>query len=347
MSARRRFLRFAAVSLALWALATAARPQTGGAKSITFDEAVQAAGKLPRIRSLLVSCRGELLLERYFNGARATSQANIKSAAKSVIAALTGIAIARGLLPGVHASIAPYFPELARAGADPRKRKITIEDLLTMRSGLESTSGRNYGAWVQSRNWVRYVLDRPIVSPPGEQMEYSTGNTHLLSAILAKVSGKDTWAFAQEALGKPLGIALVRWTRDPQGIYFGGNEMLMTPRQMVRFGELYSRRGVADGRQVIPTSWVDASFVPRGRSPISEQLYGYGWWIGAMADVPVYFAWGSGGQYIFVVPALDLVVVTTSSVGGGEDRRGQHHAVYDLVERFIVRPVAFVVRAGG
>ncbi len=279
--------------------------------------------------------------------ARATSQANIKSAAKSVISALTGIAIERGLLSGVRAPIAPYFPELARAGADPRKRQITIEDLLTMRSGLESTSGRNYGAWVLSRNWVRYVLERPIIGSPGEQMEYSTGNTHLLSAILTKVSGKDTWAFAQEALGKPLGIAFARWTRDPQGIYFGGNEMFMTARQMVRFGEVYAGRGVVDGRQVVPPLWVDASFVPRGRSPISEQLYGYGWWIGAMADLPVCFAWGSGGQYIFVVPSVGLVVVTTSSVGGGEDRRGQHHAVYNLVERLIVQPVAAVVRAGG
>ncbi len=344
---RFRLLRIAAVPLGVLAVATAAWPQnteTGIAKSIAFDEAVQAAGRLPRIRSLLVSRRGALVLERYFNGARATGRTNIKSAAKSVISALTGIAIERRLLPGVDAPIAPYFPELARAGADPRKRKITIEDLLTMRSGLQSTSGRNYGAWVRSPNWVRYILERPLVSPPGEQMEYSTGNTHLLSAILAKVSKKDTWAFAQGALGNPLGITLARWTHDPQGVYSGGNEMLMTPRQMVRFGELYANRGVSDGREIIPASWVDASFVPRGRSPISEQLYGYGWWIGTMADLPVYFAWGSGGQYIFVIPAADLVVVSTSSLGGGRDR-GQRHAVYDLVERFIVRP--FVAQAGG
>lgn len=336
---RLRFPHFAVLCLGIFALAAAARPQTGSAKSISFDEAVQSADKLPRIRSLLVSCRGELLLERYFHGARATSQANIKSAAKSVISALVGIAISRGHLPGAQAPIAPYFPELARPGADPRKRKITIEDLLTMRSGLQPTSGRNYGAWVRSPNWVRYVLERPIVSPPGEQMEYSTGNTHLLSAILAKASGKDTWSFAQEALGKPLGITLARWTRDPQGVYFGGNEMLMTPRQMVRFGELYAARGAWGGKPIVPASWVDASFVPRGRSPISEQQYGYGWWIGAMADTPVYFAWGSGGQYIFVVPAAGLVVATTSSLGGGEDGRGQHHTVYDLVEQFIVRPM--------
>jgi CubicO group peptidase (beta-lactamase class C family) len=322
-------LRVAAVCLAL----------SPAAWTQTYDEAIKAASGMPRIRSLLISRRGEILVERYFNGARAAAPANIKSAGKSVISALTGIAIARGILPGVNAPIAPYFPELARAGTDPRKRKITVEDLLTMRSGLEPTSGRNYGAWVRSPNWVRYVLERPLVSPPGERMEYSTGNTHLLSAILTKASGKDTWAFAQEVLGRPLGITLARWTRDPQGVYFGGNEMLMTPRQMLRFGELYARRSAVNGTQVIPASWIEDSFLPRGRSPISEQLYGYGWWIGTMADRPVYFAWGSGGQYIFVVPSLDLVVATTSAVGGAESR-GQHHAVYDMVERLIVRASA-------
>src|SRR5581483_6193535 len=154
-----------------------------------------------------------------------------------------------------------------------QKRKITIEDLLTMRSGLQPASGRNYGAWVQSPNWVRYLLQRPLVSTPGEEMQYSTGNTHLLSAILTKATGKDTWTLAQEVLGTPLGITLARWPRDPQGIYFGGNDMVMTPRQMVRFGELYANRGLAGGRQIVPASWIDASFVSRGRSPISGQLY--------------------------------------------------------------------------
>src|SRR5690606_20878602 len=108
-------------------------------------------------------------------------------------------------------------------------------------SGLESTSGRNYGAWVQSRNWVRDALRRPLVVPPGTRMEYSTGTSHLLSALLTRVTKKSTWAFAQETLAKPLGFSLPRWPQDPQGIYFGGNDMLLTPRQMVAFGELYLR----------------------------------------------------------------------------------------------------------
>ena len=119
-----------------------------------------------------------------------------------------------------------------------------------MQSGLESTSNRNYGAWVQSGNWVRHALAKALVSRPGTDMTYSTGNSHLLSAILTKATGRSTWQFAQEALAKPLGFTLAQWPRDPQGIYFGGNDMLMTPRQMLAFGELYlnewPNRGSAD-----------------------------------------------------------------------------------------------------
>ena len=102
-------------------------------------------------------------------------------------------------------------------------------------------------------------------------MDYSTGSSHLLSAILTKATGKSTWQYAQEVLAKPLGFSLAQWPRDPQGIYFGGNDMLMTPRQMVAFGELYLKKGNVSGRQVVPASWVDASFVPRTRSRWSDQ----------------------------------------------------------------------------
>ena len=154
--------------------------------------------------------------------------------------------MSRGLIKGLDQPIVDYFPELAR-DPEKRKREITIEDLLTMRSGLESTSGRDYGAWVQSPNWVRYVLTRPLIDEPGTRVEYSTGTSHLLSAILTKATKTSTWQFAQESLAKPLGFSLARWTQDPQGIYFGGNEMSMTPRQMVRFGELYLNDGRAGG----------------------------------------------------------------------------------------------------
>src|SRR5688572_29577427 len=290
-----------------------------------------AARSLSRLHSLLVSHRGEVVFERYYNGVRRDRAANIKSASKSVISALVGIALDRGMIPSVTTPIVTYFPELAQ-DPDARKRQITVEHLLTMRPGLEGTSNRNYGPWVTSRNWVRHALARPMFAMPGEEMEYSTGNTHLLSAILTKATGKSTWEFANEALAKPLGFTLPQWPRDPQGVYFGGNDMLMTPRQMLAFGQLYLDRGRINGRQVVPESWIDRSFITRSRSFWSGQEYGYGWWMRELGGHRAYFAWGFGGQYIFVVPGLDLVVVTTSSSTVAEDRRSHRRNVFDLVE---------------
>ncbi len=311
---------------------TAGRPRTPA----DLSAALAIADELPRLHSLLVSRRGEIVLERYYNGARASRPANVKSVSKSLISALVGIAIDRGLIDSVETPIATYFPDLSR-DRDAAKRTITVEDLLTMRSGLQSTSNRFYGAWVQSRDWVQHVLSRPLLAPPGVVMDYSTGNTHLLSAILTRVSNGSTWRFAQDALARPLGFDLGQWPRDPQGIYFGGNDMLLTPRQMVAFGELYLNRGRAGARQVVPERWIDRSFVMRARSSWSGEHYGYGWWMRELAGHPAYYAWGFGGQYIFVVPSHDLVVVTTSSSTVAEDRRSHRRTVIDLVGDLIVR----------
>lgn len=317
----------------------------------TTDEAARA---LPRLHSLLVSRDGELIFERYYNGTRRDRPGNIKSASKSLISALVGIAIDRGLIADTQTPIINYFPELAQ-DPDPRKRKITVEHLLTMRPGLEGTSNRNYGAWVTSRNWVRHALARPMFAVPGEEMEYSTGNTHLLSAILTKATGKSTWQFANEVLARPLGFTFAQWPRDPQGIYFGGNDMLMTPRQMLALGELYLNRGRLSGRQIVPEAWVERSCEGRARNrrpgnpafdstrwfdPTRDRKYGYGWWVHEIRDYETCFAWGYGGQYIFVMPELDLVMVTTSSPDVSEERRGHRQLLFDVLDQLIVARMA-------
>jgi len=306
---------------------------------VLFADALAAANELPRLHSLLVSRRGELLLERYYNGARASRPANVKSASKSVVSALVGIAIDRGLVPDVNTPIETYFPELADTD-DRRRRAITIEHLLTMQSGLQSTSNRYYGTWVVSRNWVRHALSRPMEQDPGTGMEYSTGNTHLLSAVLTRATGTSTWAFAQEALARPLGFELARWPQDPQGVYFGGNDMLLTSRQMLAFGELYLDGGREGGAQVVPESWIERSWIPTGRSRFSGQRYGYGWWIRELAGRQAYYAWGFGGQYIVLVPELDLVVVATSASDVAEERRTHRRTLFEIVEDLVVAPVA-------
>jgi CubicO group peptidase (beta-lactamase class C family) len=310
------------------------------ADSALFDEAYARARALPRLRSLLVHWRGSLVREQYFRGATRVRPANIKSASKSVIASLVGIAIARGQIRDVRQPIGELLPEATR-DLDPAKRAITVEDLLTMRSGLESTSFENYGTWVTSRNWVRDALRRPLVAEPGGPMIYSTGSSHLLSAILTRVSRTSTHRYAERVLARPLGIPLRPWTTDPQGIYFGGNEMRMTPREMVAFGALHLNGGRApNGTQVIPKAWIDSAWVPRTRSGWSGQDYGYGWWIKRSGAHDVYFAWGYGGQFIFVVPTLDLVVVTTSDPGATTRERGHLASIHAILDEAIVPAIA-------
>jgi len=167
-------------------------------------------------------------------------------------------------------------------------------------------------------------------------MEYSTGSSHLLSAILTKTTKMSTWQFAQTALMRPIGVTLAAWTRDPQGIFMGGNEMLMTPRQMVAFGELYLNDGRHRGKHVVSASWVETSCEPRTASRWdSDRRYGYGWWMRELGGRQTCFAWGFGGQYIFIVPRLQLVVVTTSSTAVGEERRSHRRTIFYLLERVI------------
>lgn len=313
-----------------------AAPRSVGLDSTLLAAAYDRASELPRLRSLLVARQGELLGERYYRGATADRPANVKSVSKSVISALVGIAIGEGHIGGLDQPIADFFPGQLGGDADPRKREITIEHLVSMRGGLESTSFANYGQWVSSRNWVQNALARPMVADPGTRMIYSTGSTHLLSAILTRSTGTSTLEYARRRFAEPLGIRMRPWPTDPQGIYFGGNDMLFTPREMVRIGELYLNGGRFGGRQIVPEEWVRESFQVLARSPWNNHGYGYGWWSRQAGRYPVHFAWGYGGQYIFIVPDLELVVVTTSDASATTRDGGHLSALHDLVDRYLV-----------
>ena len=305
--------------------------------------AYRRAAAMPRLRSLLVQHRGRLVGERYWRGATRDQRANVKSASKSIISALVGIAIAEGRIRGVDQTIGELLPVQTR-GLEPEKRAITVGDLLSMRSGLQSTSFGNYGAWVSSRDWVRDALRRPMVAERGGPMLYSTGSTHLLSAILTRATGMSTREYAQARLARPLGITLRAWQRDPQGIYFGGNDMYLRPREMLRIGALYLSGGVApNGRRVLPRAWIDSSVVARTTSPWNGHRYGYGWWIRESNGHRVLFAWGYGGQFIFVVPSLELVVVTTSDPEAPTRDGGHLDAIHALLDEEIV-PAAMSAR---
>jgi CubicO group peptidase (beta-lactamase class C family) len=317
---------------------------TTGMDSTLLAAAVERARTLPRLRTLLVARHGEMELERHFRGPGLDAPANVKSVSKSVLSAVVGIAIAEGHLDGVDQPIAPFFERYLAPG-DSLKRRITVGHLLSMQSGLEQTSGARYGRWVSSPNWVRYAVTRPMVAEPGGARLYSTGNSHLAAALLTQATGRNLWSYTREMLAEPLGISLPRWPADPQGIHFGGNEMRMSPRGMVRFGELYRNGGVHHGRQVVPADWVRASLEPQATARRSGDGYGYGWFLSRAAGYPMFYAWGYGGQFIFVVPDLELTVVTTSDPDA--PREGDHlRTVRRLLHELIV-PAAAAGRAGG
>ena len=258
--------------------ASVSRDSTGLDQAL-LDTALSRARKLPSLHSLVVARHGQDLVAERLRGAGLDRPVNVKSVSKSVIAALVGRAIATGVLAGVDQPVEALLGDLVPADADPRIAAITVDHLLTMRAGLERTSGRNYGRWVASADWVRHVLRQPFVAEPGGRMLYSTGSYHLLSVALTRASGRSTLALARDWLGAPLDIEIPPWTRDPQGFYMGGNNMALAPRALLRLGELYRAGGTYDGARVLPAPWIEASWTPYTRSVFTGHGYGYGWFI--------------------------------------------------------------------
>lgn len=277
-----------------------------------FESAVERAGSFETLETLLIAVAGETIVAEGFSGHSPDRPENIKSASKSIISALVGIAIDNGVLEGFDQKIAPLLEDKLPDNPDPRIFDITIGNLLSMQAGLERTSGGNYGEWIASSDWVENALARPFDTDPGGRMLYSTGSTHLLSAILTRETGRSTLDLANDWLG-PAGVRITSWERDPQGIYLGGNQMAMTPRSLLAFGELYRNGGrTADGEEIVPEGWIEQSWTPRTRSRFHDGRYGYGWFIDTFGDEEVIYGWGYGGQMIYVVPDLDLTVAITS-----------------------------------
>jgi CubicO group peptidase (beta-lactamase class C family) len=308
---------------------------------VRLDEAALAPAfsrfaALPQGRSMIVAQHGAVVREQAVRGSGLNTPVNIKSAAKSLLAAVAGGALDRGVLRSLDQPVAPLLKPYLPSSPDPRLATVTVEHLLSMAAGLERTSGRNYGRWVSSRNWTAFALAQPFVDDPGGRMLYSTGTSHILSAALTAASGKSTLDLARIYLAEPLGITIPPWPRDPQGIYFGGNDMLMSPRALLRFGEMYRNGGVHEGRQVLSRAYVEDSFRSRGgRSPYNGYTYGLGWWIRQAAGHPVYFAWGYGGQMVYVVPGLALTVVMTSDPAV-RSSDGHVQALHALMDQAII-----------
>lgn len=305
------------------------------ADSISREAVIREARSIGTVNSLLIETGGDRIVEGYFRGMNANRDANIKSASKSILSLLVGIALDEGYLEGIDQTLGDFFPDYFESNPDSVKESITLKQMLTMRTGLETTSSRNYGRWVISDNWVRFALDQPIVEEPGGRMVYSTGTSHLLSVILARETGMSTREFANRYLFGPMNIRVGGWDRDPQGYYMGGNNMALRPADMVKIGQMVMNMGEYNGTRIVPREWLLDSFKIYTRSNYNSYKYGYMWWRDRVADYYVVFAWGNGGQYIMMLPELDTVVVITSGItrSGG---RGYQREIFRFLEDTLV-----------
>ena len=327
------FLRIAIFAATLL-LSPAAMAQAVQASAV--GAALERAEALKPLRTVLIAHKGRIVAERGYRGYTAEDPTSIMSASKSIISALVGIAIDKGILEGTDQKIATILASDMPGNSDPRLSEITIGNLLSMQAGLRSTSGPQYGAWIGSANWVRAVLSQPFEDDPGAGMIYSTGSTHLLSAILTRKTGRSTRSLASEWLRPLEGFRIAAWDRDPQGIYVGGNMMSMSPRSLLAFGELYRNGGVApDGKRLVSKAWIDASWRPRTNSRYTGDGYGYGWFTREIGGEEVRYGWGYGGQMLYIVPRLELTVVMTSDETSNSARTGHRDALHSLLAEII------------
>ena len=304
-----------------------ASPADVGMSASDLEGATRAAAAVPHIRALLAARHGRLVAESYFGGADSTTLFDVRSVTKSVVCALTGIAVRDGVLPGVATSIAPYLA--ATDTLDAVDSTVTVQHLLTMTSGYEwnEDGGPDYNLWIAATDHVQYLLDRPHAAPPGVTFTYNSAAVHTLGVVLQDAAAMPLPQYAA-TLFAALGVGdTVVWEALDRGTVNGGAGIQLRGRDLLKFGQLFLQHGWSGDRSIVPQAWVDEATRPRfawrrAMGPLSRVTYGTLWWVSD--DTPAaFFAWGYGGQFIYVVPSRDLVVVATTDWGGLTDMTPQ------------------------
>lgn len=302
------------------------------------------------IHSFLIARHGFLVIEQYYNGSSGEYSYQIASITKSVISALTGIAIREGFIADTRQYVSEFLPEYFTSEANQPKSEITLQDFLIMSAGFALPEIGSQSDWIQA------TIDAPLVTAPGKYFWYNSALPHVISSIISKVSGMDTCEFAYQYLFEPMDITLEYWDRDPQHFFNGAAGMYLTPREMAEFGQLYLNRGQWNGTQVLPAAWVDESFQAYVHVPHQSEVdpdadwwlaaevtgyddefdYGYYWWINSIDGHTIYTAIGWGGQKIHVIPDLDMVIVTTS------DPRQSNQIIdsFGWIENYVIPAIA-------
>lgn len=309
-----------------WPVST---PAAEGLDAGEIRSAILRAKALPRILSLLVVRNGALVVEEYFNGNYRDSLNDVRSVTKSVLSTLIAAAAHRGIVPTLEAPLAQSLPVPHAGGLTPATGAITIRQLLTMSGGFrwDETGVAEYNAWVVAADPVGYLLARPLASPPGAAFTYNSAAVHLLSVALTAAIERPLEGFATEALFAPLGITRVRWEPLADGSPNGGSGIDLRPRDLAKIGALWLAGGSTGPVRVFDESYRDAavtqSFGTWSNAALSQYGYGYLWWVARTPHGDGFFAWGFGGQIIFVVPAKAMVVVVTTEWRGAGEAAGQ------------------------
>lgn len=289
--------------------------------------------------SILIAKRDKLVFETYFDGYNHHIPHDLRSASKSISSAIIGIAIDDKVIENVDQKLYEFVPKAYQYTKNPLKSKITIKDLLTMSSGLDVNKMAGEGNYQESNNWLKTVLESPMIKDPGTYTDYGSANPFLLGVILNERLDKPLELYMDEKLFAPLGIRnYINQTEDTETTpYFGGG-MHLTSRDMLKFGQLYLNKGTWKEKRIISENWIEESFkkLTRLQDQKEKNEYGYLWWHYTYTIdgkvINSIEARGAGGQYIFVIPELESVIVVTS----GNFRNGKTRQPEKILEDYIL-----------
>ncbi len=284
------------------------------------------ADKLPGTHSVLVAKENRLVFEAYFDGHHAHLPHDMRSASKSIASAMIGIAIEDGIIGGTEQKLYDCIPKAYEYTKDASKSVISIRDLLTMSSGLDVNGEASEGNYQSTNTWLKTVLEAKMADPPGTRTLYGSANPFLLGVCLDESLAEPLEVYMDRKLLSPLAISnyIIQTEGNQTTPYFGGG-MHLTSRAMLKFGQLYLNRGKWTGAQILSKNWVQQSFQKYGRlgDTTDKNEYGYQWWhktyVVDNEEFESIEARGAGGQYIFVIPKIEVVVVITS--GNFRNRR--------------------------